>query len=222
MIKSNCARNGCKDVFRAFLVKNASFSGVFEIPGIPASHKIPNKLIPFSKCISSKEHDAWVHFYEDDVCFERIWNSPNKYIGILKRFNGVITPDFSLYRDMPLAMQIWNTYRSRALGNWFIYNGIDVIPNIRWGDKRTFDFCCNGIVKNGTIAVGTHGCIKSSLERCFFEEGLKYIVEKILPETIVVYGSAPEKIFGVYQKNGINVIQFDSMFMEAHQKVVSI
>lgn len=29
------------------------------------------------------------------------------------RFNGVILPDFSLFRDMPLVMQMYNILRSR-------------------------------------------------------------------------------------------------------------
>ena len=157
MSEENGARKGCKDVFRAFLVKNATYSGTFEIPSLPTSHDIPNKLIPFSKCIGSTEYDSWVHFYEDDASFERIWNTPNKYLPILQKFNGVITPDFSLYRDMPLAMQIWNTYRGKAIGNWLVENGVNVIPNVRWGDKRSFAFCCNGVGRNGTIAIGSHG-----------------------------------------------------------------
>ncbi len=52
------------------------------------------------------------------VAFERIWTTPNKYLPIIKKFRGVITPDFSVYRDMPLVMQQWNIYRSRAIGHW--------------------------------------------------------------------------------------------------------
>ena len=63
-------------------------------------------MIAFSKAISSKDYEQWVHFYEDDHLFERLWNNPRKYLPILERFQGVILPDFSLYRDMPLVMQL--------------------------------------------------------------------------------------------------------------------
>ena len=39
-------------------------------------------------------------------------------------------------------------------------NGVRVIPNIRPGDERTYELCCTGILKGGTIAVGSHGGIK--------------------------------------------------------------
>ena len=122
---------------------------------------------------------------------------------------------------MPLAMQIWNTYRGKAIGNWLVENGVNVIPNVRWGDKRSFDFCCNGVGRNGTIAIGSHGCIKLLTDRPFFEEGLKHVVHQLHPNTIVVYGAAPDKIFDPYRKMGISIVQFDSVFMSSHRKAVS-
>ena len=145
----NCTRSGCKDVFRAFLVKNATYLGKQEIPCLQKETAIPRRLILFSTAISSKEYDGWVCFYEDDASFERLWNNPQRYLPILKRFAGVISPDFSLYRDMPLVMQEWNVYRSRALAHWLQENGVRVIPNIRWGDERTYELCCEGISQGG-------------------------------------------------------------------------
>lgn len=108
MSRINSQRKNCIDVFNAFLVTLATYAGIFEFPCIKATYDIPNKLISFSKCISCKDYNQWVHFYEDDHLFERIWRNPQKYLDILKRYNGVILPDFSLYRDMPLVMQLWN------------------------------------------------------------------------------------------------------------------
>ena len=127
MSKINCTRVGCRDVFHAFLVEKATYEGFLEIPKIDYGEFRPNRLITFSKAISSKDYNCWVHFYEDDVAFERIWNNPKKYLPILAKFNGVICPDFSLYRDMPLIMQYWNIYRSRAIGRWLQDNGVSTI-----------------------------------------------------------------------------------------------
>ncbi len=71
-----------------------------------------------------------------------------QYLAKLKKFNGIITPDFSIYRDMPLVMQQWNTYRGKALGHWWQSNGLNVLPNVRYGDSRTYEFCCAGVPKN--------------------------------------------------------------------------
>lgn len=219
MSKTNCTRSGCKDVFHAFLVKNANYETELEIPSIKSESSIPQKLIPFSKAVSSTDYDCFVHFYEDDASFERIWNKPQKYLHILKKYKGVITPDFSIYRDMPLVMQQWNTYRNRAIGCWLQDNGISVITNVRWGDERTYSFCCAGVPQNGIIAVGSHGCIKLLQERLYFINGLEYSVNTLKPKIIIVYGTAPNYIFDKYRNQDIEILRFDSNFMQTHRKV---
>lgn len=220
MRKENCKRKVCQKILNAFLFKLVKYAGVFEFPVIWPTYEIPDKLISFSKCISSKDYDAWVHFYEDDYLFERIWRHPKKYLTILKRFKGVILVDFSVYRDMPLIMQLWNIFRSRAIGHWLQINGIKVIPNIRFGDERTYNVCCDGISPRCVIAVGTHGTIKNRIDRIFFERGLECIVKRLDPVAIIVYGSAPKQIFDRYIDQGIRIYQFDSEFAISRKGVV--
>ena len=219
MSKVNCIRTGCKDVFHSYLVNDAKYDGTLEIPVIKPEMELPNRLISFSKALKSDDYDQWVHFYEDDGGFERIWNKPRTYLPKLKKFNGVITPDFSLYRDMPLVMQAWNTYRGKALGHWWQSNGIKVLPNVRAGDERTYDFCCNGIALGSTICVGSHGCIRINKERELFKQGLDAIVSKLHPTCIVVYGAAPDDVFSPYSDIGIRILQFDSEFAISREEV---
>jgi len=220
MSKINSQRNGCKDVFNAFLVTVATYAGLFEFPVILATFEIPNKLVAFSKSISCKDFNQWVHFYEDDQLFERLWNNPKKYLDILKKYNGVILPDYSLYRDMPFAMQIWNIYRSRAIGHWLQINGVNVIPNIRYGDRRTYRICCDGISKKSIIAVGTHGTLKHVADRETFSQGLDIVIRRLEPSAIVVYGTAPDYIFKKYKDAGIKIVRFCSEYAASHKEVV--
>lgn len=216
MARLNCQRKGCRDVWNSFLVCKAGYDGPFEFPAIRPEGGIPNRLIAFSKAIRCKDHDQWVHFFEDDCLFERLWNDPMRYLEILKRFNGVILPDFSVYRDMPYAMQLWNIYRSRALGFWLQENGVRAIVNIRYGDSRTYRRCCDGAPRGCTIAVGSHGTLKHSDDKKCFVEGLEVVVRTLQPSAIVVYGAAPEDVFGTYRGMGVRIVQFDSDFARAH------
>lgn len=220
MSKINSHRKGCKDIFNAFWVASASYEGIFEFPCIKAIHEAPNRMISFSKALSCTDYNQWVHFYKDDFLFERIWRNPQRYLEILKKYNGVILPDFSLYRDMPLVMQLWNIYRSRAIGHWLQSNGIKVIVNIRFGDHRTFKYSCDGAPKNSIIAVGTHGTLKHKKDRDIFIKGLESVIERLHPTTIVVYGSAPDYIFDKYIKAGIQILQFDSDIAASHKEVI--
>ena len=221
MSRKNGTRSGCKDVFHAFLVKNATYDSPLEIPCLKTEMRKPNKLIAFSKAVHSTEYDAWVHFYEDDTAFERLWNRPNTYLPILKKFKGVISPDFSVYRDMPLVMQQWNTYRSRALAVWLQKNDVELIPNVRFNDERTYDFCFDGIEKYKTIAVGTHGCIKNKIDKDYFKKGLAELVKRLSPKTIIVYGATPDDIFKTYKDAGIEIISFESEFSKSRKQVTA-
>ncbi len=218
MNTQNHTPRGRKDVFHAFLAKNASFVGTLEIPTIRTSNKIPNKIIPFSEAMHTCDYDCWVCFYEDDWRFECLWNNPTRYLARLKKFRGVISPDYSLYSDMPLVLQYYNIYRNHLLAHWLTENGIEVLPNVRWGDSRTFKEACLGIEKNKTIVVGTQGCIKSLQYKKEFIDGLDYVVEQLHPKTIIVYGSAPNKIFSLARMYGIEILQFDSQFHRTHNK----
>lgn len=209
----------CKDVFHAFLVENANYEGTEEIPCIKTSNLLPQKVVTFSKAITSTDYDQWVVFYEHDERFIRLWNKPHKYLSILKKFKGVITPDFSLYRNMPLVMQKWATYQGKALGVWLQNEGVEIIPNVRFADERSYAFCFDGVEKNSTVAIGTHGCIKKLTDRAYFEKGLAEMVERLHPHTIIVYGVAPNYIFGKYKETGIRIIQFDSEFAVSHKAV---
>lgn len=220
MSRFNSQRKSCKDVWGAFLVAAADYAGLFEFPVIKPTYWIPNRLIAFSKAVGCKDFDQWIHFFEDDYLFERIWRDPKRYLPILKRFNGVILPDFSVYRDMPFVMQLWNIYRSRAIGFWLQANGVKVIANVRYGDRRTYRCCCNGISKGCTIAVGSHGALRIAEDKRLFTEGLDAVIKRLEPSTIVVYGSAPDEVFGKYRSFGIKLVQFDSSFADAHKKAV--
>lgn len=217
MSKLNIERNACKDVFNAFMVSNANYAGQYEFPILSPAKTVPNKLISFSKARNSTDYGQWIHFYEDDAEFECIWKNPYKYLDLYKNFEGVILPDFSVYRDMPLSMQIWNIYRSRAFGNWLQTNSIDIIPNIRYGDDRTYQICCDGIPKGSGIAIGTHGNMKVKDDRSYLLQGLDIVVERIEPKFIVIYGTAPSRFFQKYELMGIHIYQFDSEFSIAHR-----
>ena len=58
----NSTRRGCKDVFHAFLVKNATYDTTLEIPCVKPDNCIPQKLISFSKAIGGKDYDCFVLF----------------------------------------------------------------------------------------------------------------------------------------------------------------
>lgn len=211
------------NVFHSFLVEKADYDGYFELPKIKTSSQLPDRVITFSKAMARtwNDFDCWVMFYEHDVNFERLWHNPKQYLAKLKKFKGIISPDFSLYRNMPLCMQMWNTYRGRAIAVWLQNNGVEIIPNVRFNDERTYEFCFDGIEKFKTVAVGTHGCIKNRIDKDYFKDGLAEVVRRLSPRTIIVYGAAPDDIFKKYRDASINIMPFESEFSKSRKQVTA-
>ncbi|MCT7738225.1 MAG: DUF4417 domain-containing protein, partial [Lactobacillus iners] len=126
--------------FRVSLIETAFFYGKFEIPHIddPKDIVVPSGLVPFSRRQRSRDKQDFVCFYEHDVKFREILTHTEDYVEELKQYPGVISPDCSLYIDAPLCVQIASIYLNRAVGYYLSKQGICVIPNIRWGDERTY------------------------------------------------------------------------------------
>lgn len=124
------------DKWNSWLVDGATFSK-FDIPCMRQVSLLspPKKLIPFSVAMNHRctEYCAYVHFYEDDYLIDRFWNHPNKYLDKLYKFAGVIAPDFSTCRDMPIPIKDFATYKNMALGS-YLQKKMRCIPNLR-GDK---------------------------------------------------------------------------------------
>lgn len=138
----------------------------------------------------------------NDGEFECLWRNPERYVERLKKFKGILTPDFSLYTDMPLAMQIWNVYRSRIMGVIFEEKGIKVIPTISWSDSRSFDFAFDGIPKHSVVSVSSVGIWKNKSFYDLFLQGLSVMLQELQPACIVFYGKIPAYEFG-----SISIIQ---------------
>lgn len=190
------------------LVAGASFDGIFEIPIIKAPDviKIPKGIVPFSKMGSVEPKRFAVCEYENDRNFAALLRNPEEYVKALKKYQAFITPDASLYWDMPLAAQIVNLYRNHAIGYYMQSKGVYTIPNVRWGDERTYttDFLPEriaflGVEKHSIVSIGSYGVVKSGLEKKHFKAGLEAMLKTLEPEVVLVYGAMPDEIFRDYR-----------------------
>lgn len=222
-IKSN--KNIIDDGFNAELVENAIFTGLLEIPLIrkPSEFIIPKSMIPFSERNKSVNHEEFICFYEHDIRFRDILTATKEQLASLKKFKGVISPDCSFYYDMPLVLQMTNTYLNRQIGHYLQEQGLYVIPNVRWGDERTYKrlistelpFAFLGLEKRGIYSIGTYGCCKTVEYKHHLREGLRSFIEEIEPKIILVYGAMPDSIFGEFKKD-VQFVHYDDWTKTQH------
>ena len=207
------------DGFSPYLVNGASFVGKYQIPVLKEQElAIPDDLVPFNE--RNKEIDRKnkaLHFYMHDIMFKQVLTSTRNYLEEFKEFGYVITPDCSLYLDQPLCLQIVNTYLNRAIGHYLQQNGIKVIPNVRWGDERSYEFCFDGVPVNYIISVSTLGCIKSYEEKYYFKKGLKEAFRILKPKAIIVHGDAPKEVFNEFGSK-IKFVYFQSSTARRRRK----
>ncbi len=175
------------------------------MPHIDAPDKIviPKGMVPFSQREQDTAHENFVCFYENDIKFRELLTHTEKFVDDLKRFPGIITPDCSLYIDAPLVVQLINIYLNRTIGYYLKQQGLHVIPNIRWGDERTYTTeifrdkaAFLGVDKHSIVSIGTYGQIKSAESKRVFRDGLIAMLDELEPETVLVYGAMPKSIFG--------------------------
>ena len=155
MSRPACSRKHWQDTNRQWL---AGDTPIDDMPAIPKINAIPGSLIPFSDAARAKpDKQAFIHFYIDDYRQECVWNNPDRYVEMFKRFGGILSPDYSPYLDMNLYQQRFNMYRQRALGKFYAFFEIPVIPNLRIGSAETIDDALKGIAPGSTVAISTVG-----------------------------------------------------------------
>lgn len=192
------------DGFNPELAEGVRFEGIFQFPAIEPLREIayPKYLVPFSERNKiTNPAEAFVVFYEHDDKFADIIGNPYAYINDLARFAGVISPDNSLYRDMPLAVQIANIYRNRLIGSFLQRNGIPVVANLRWSDERTYSkelfgeaIAFSSAPKHSVVAVGCYGCIRGEENKKYFIDGFLAMLGELGPEAVIIYGKLPDDI----------------------------
>lgn len=201
-------RKRTTDAYNMDLVDEVTLTSDFwQMPVIEKDDFIPSDLIGFNYAKTNKDKNCGIHCFVDDYQFERLWNNPEKYIDVLKEYECVLSPDYSLYMSMTMPNKIWNVYRSRLIGSFYQQRGIKVIPTISWAEKETFKFCFEGVEKGGVVAISTIGVKESDDAFQIWKDGVDEMIKRLKPSAILVYGGEVDYDYGkikvVYYNNEV-------------------
>lgn len=170
-----------------FLYHNQS-SGKYEIPIIKKQEIDVNKIKILSYVNTKKEDkenkDKTIHFFTYDWFFDEVYEKADKELEKLRQYYCLLSPDFSLFTNMPIALQIESVFKNRWCGAYWQSKGLRVIPTISWGDERSFEFCFDGIEEGSVVAVCTY-----YRENCEEEFMLGYneMMRRIKPSMVLCY-----------------------------------
>lgn len=127
-----------------------------------------------------------IHFFTYDWNFENVYEKPDVALEKLDQYYALLTPEFSTYKDMPLARQIDSVFKNRWCGAYWQKQGMLVIPTISWGSIPCMDFCFDGVEKGSVVAVSTY---TREDNKNGFMMGYNKMLEAIEPSAIICYGT---------------------------------
>lgn len=185
-----------RNAFKTQFFDGVVLEGQFEFPKVYAqSIDFDCEFLPFNIYRGSKnKSDFGVHFFIDDYHFECLWQKIEKYVNMLREAKVVVGPDFSVYEDMPIAMQVYNIYRNRAVTAYLQSRGVKVIPVISWSDEDSFKWCFDSIEIGSFVAVSSNGVTKNKSALQAFLKGYRKMKEKIQPSKILFVGRVPKEL----------------------------
>lgn len=134
-----------------------------------------------------KTKQSVCHFFTEDKAFERVWNNAELYVEMLKNFKAVCSPDFSAWGSMPLALQIYQVYRNRAIAYYLWQRGVEIIPTVSWCGEDSYDWIFDGLPQNSVLAVSTNGCHRRE-SREAYRKGFHEMVKRLHPVKVVSVG----------------------------------
>ena len=171
--------------------------GQFDFPILYPEKYKPIKFIGFNYANQCRDYEGkGVHFFLDDYQFERIWTKFERNINMLAKFDAVLTPDWSMFTDWPVIVQMWNHYRKHYVGAYLQMIGVTVYPTICWSDKNSMAWCFDGEPVGGCVAVSSVGTQMREDERKGFLYGYDAMLERLEPETILFNGKIPSECRG--------------------------
>lgn len=146
------------------------------------------ELLAFTKTKHTDEENQnkTIHFFTYDWNFQSVYEKPEESLEKLDQYYALLTPEFSTYKDMPLARQIDSVFKNRWCGAFWQKQGMIVIPTISWGSIPCLEFCFDGIEKGSVVAVSTY---TREDNRDDFMLGYNKMLEIIEPSAIICYGT---------------------------------
>jgi len=152
-------------------------------------------LIPYTltKSNDEKNKECGVHFFLDDIRFKEVFDYPEKAFKRICGYKFLLTPDLSLYQEMPSWKIISNLCNARYIGAVWQSKGKTVIPTMSWAGPPSFSLCFSGIEKGCVVAVSTVGCRHSEFD---FMLGYDQMLRAVEPSAIICFGKPFKEMQG--------------------------
>ena len=170
--------------------------GKYNFPQLEQINYIPEEpAYPLNYLKSTvTKGNYWYHCFTAERNFHRLYNSFADYIELLKQTKGLISADFSLFRDYSDEILIEKCRANRLVDYTLQQAGIPMIPTAGFAGESSWEWCFDGLPLHSTVAITTN-CLGHDREtHRLFVGGVNTMIKKIHPTAIVVCGKVPDWI----------------------------
>ncbi len=182
------------------LLCDAPFSGEFPTTGkynFPKLEKVnylpEEPVLPFNYLRSTADRENyWFHCFTAEEHFHKLYNRFEDYVPLLRQTKGLISADFSLYRDYDEKILIDNCRANRLVDYALQQADIPMIPTAGFAGESSWEWCFDGLPLNSTVAITTNCLGRDKEAHRLFVGGVNTMIAKIQPTAIVVCGKCPD------------------------------
>ena len=168
-------------------------TGKYNFPQLAQVNYFPEEPVyPFNYLKSKVAKGRyWYHCFTSERNFHRLYSCFQDYVELLRRTKGIISADFSLFRDYPEEILIAKCRANRFVDYALQQAGIPMIPTAGFAGESSWEWCFDGLPLNSTVAVTTNCLGRDREAHRLFVGGINTMIKKIHPTAIVVCGKVP-------------------------------
>lgn len=162
-------------------------------------------------------------FFTEDWRFDETFRFADDFLGALTEedWTAIVSPEFSTYYDWPLALRIYNVYRSRWCARYWQEAGFTIIPCVqdmgsKSGSGQNQDIVWNTLSGSTTIAfqVRTNNSGKPDWKRII--KWLTSSIEAIKPKGVLIYGGEHRKKFEGFLPERIGKTKIEYSILDSY------
>lgn len=188
-------KNKSRDLYNLRLLSGLSADGIYDLPSLqPYMPKSISRPLAFhearamyGKCHSL--HGCFIHFYIDDVSFECVRRSPERYVNLFKSADFIIAPDYSTYANYPLPVLLRNAYDNQLIAAYMQRKGVNVVANAIWGRPIFYNMVFSGQPHGGAIAVSSNALrLSRKKDVSLWLHGYAEAISRLSPALVLRFG----------------------------------
>lgn len=139
-----------------------------------------------------------LHWFVKDHHLEKFWTNRRSYIPVLKEFNAVFAPNFSIYENSPRIEHLINMRRSAMAVSELAEAGVNVIPDVTWYRREDVDRWLEFLkATEATVAAFSMqvvGAQKGCKAWVSYLAGLRYFASKFSGRIILVGANSKQRV----------------------------